>query len=442
MISISNNSTKQTIYIYFLQYKTVFHKRSFEIFIWLVSGMLCLEEIRSIKFVYDYFICKYSCCSLNSFYYFLSYLDFSLNDIMNITVRILLNLVPENLKLDTIFLSIDDTLQPKYGHKFDCCAKLFDHAAKDKKNRYIHGHCFVSLVLNIPLKYNDTIKYLSLPIGYRLYDKEANKLHMASNLIKTVMPLLTNYQVILLCDSWYTKGIVLETIKEYDNLDLIGAVRWDTAIYDLPPESTGKRGRPRKKGAKLNIKEFTFVDAGEYGIATKKVMTNLFKKPIYMTATTKDKEDISKVRAFICTINLKNLQIFKHNTVQNVKFDQTQDDQLPLCAYSLRWNIEVIFYQHKFFWSFGNYMLRNKAAIERYSNLVAITFTFVSVLPFINESFSKYQFESPQKIKRTISNTLMQELIFEGFANSLKSTKIYFGVTKAIESFLYGKDVA
>ncbi|TCO67583.1 hypothetical protein EV214_1641, partial [Marinisporobacter balticus] len=75
------------------------------------------------------------------------------------------------------------------------------------------------------------------------------------------------------------------------------------------------------------------------------------------------------VRAFICTINPKDLQIFKHNTVQNVKFDQTQNNQLPLCAYSLRWNIEVIFYQHKFFWSFGNYMVRNKAAIERYANL-------------------------------------------------------------------------
>ncbi|TCO68264.1 IS701 family transposase, partial [Marinisporobacter balticus] len=183
MISISNNSIKQTIHTYFFQYRTVFHKRSFEIFIWLISGILCLEEIRSIKFVYDYFICKYSSCSLNSFYHFLSYLNFSLNDIMNITVRILLNLVPKSLKLDTIFLSIDDTLQPKFGHKFDCCGKLFDHATKDKKNRYIHGHCFVSLVLNIPLNYNDTIKYLSLPIGYRLYDKEANKLHMASNLI-------------------------------------------------------------------------------------------------------------------------------------------------------------------------------------------------------------------------------------------------------------------
>ncbi|MCT4619057.1 MAG: transposase [Marinisporobacter sp.] len=304
---------------------------------------------------------------------------------MNTTVRFLLNLIPESLKMNTIFLSIDDTLQPKFGNKFDCCGKLFDHAAKDKKNRYIHGHCFVSLVVNIPLKFNDTIKYLSLPIGYKLYDKQANKLNIASSLIKTVMPYLSNYQVILLCDSWYTKGIALETIEEYDNLDLIGAVRWDTAIYNLPPAQTGRRGRPRIKGDKLNIKKFTFTDAGKYHIATKKLATNLFKKPIYMTASTKNKEAISKVRAFICRINPNEMQIFKHHTVQNVKSDQTEYDPLPLCAYSLRWHIEVIFYQHKFFWPFSNYMVRNKVAIERYVNLLAITFTFISVLGILKK---------------------------------------------------------
>lgn len=32
----------------------------------------------------------------------------------------------------------------------------------------------------------------------------------------------------------------------------------------------------------------------------------------------------------------------------NVKFDQMQDNQVSLRAYRLCWNIEIIFYQHKF----------------------------------------------------------------------------------------------
>ncbi|KUO73237.1 MAG: hypothetical protein APF77_12445 [Clostridia bacterium BRH_c25] len=55
------------------------------------------------------------------------------------------------------------------------------------------------------------------------------------------MPLLEEYQVILLCDNWYPKGKVIDAVKLYTNLELICAVRSDTAIYDLPPAPTGKR---------------------------------------------------------------------------------------------------------------------------------------------------------------------------------------------------------
>lgn len=441
MINIPNNSTNQTLKQYLLQYSSIFTKPSFKIFHWLILAIISMEEIRSIKFLYDNFISKYSSKVLNSFYYFLSHSSFSVEKLMKKTVNIVLNLISNSKDEITIFLSIDDTLQAKYGNKFDCYYKLFDHTSRGKSS-YLNGHCFVSLVINIPLKHNEGIRYLSLPVGYKLYDKSKSKLELASELINITMPLLKEYQVILLCDSWYTKGSILETISSYDNLDLIGAVRKDTAIFDLPPKHNGKRGRPRLRGNKLDIHTFSYEKVNEYFISTRKVMTRLFKVPVYITVTTKNVDNFSSTRLFICTIDPNEINIFKDHDVEKTKYDNTDFKQIPLCAYNIRWNIEVIFYQHKFFWSFGNYMVRNKKAIERYVNLLAISYTFVSVLPFIDQKFEQYKFESPQVVKRVVADKLTKELIFDSFVSSLESSKIYSKVQKAINSFLRDDKIA
>lgn len=441
MINIPNNSINKTLKEYLLQYRSVFTKRSFEIFHWLILAIISMEEIRSIKFLYDNFISKYSNKVLNSFYYFLSHSSFSIEKLMSKTIDIVLTLISDYQSELTIFLSIDDTLQAKYGKKFDCYYKLFDHTSRTGSS-YLSGHCFVSLVINIPLRYNGKIRYLSLPVGYKLYDKTQSKLELASDLLDTAMPLLKSYQVILLCDSWYSKGAVLDTVSSYENLDLIGAVRKDTAIFDLPPEPTGKRGRPRVRGDKLDIHAFSYKKANEYFISTRKVMTRLFKVPVYIIVTTKDTNTFSSTRLFICTINPDEINIFKHQDVQKSKYDNSNLNQIPLSAYSIRWNIEVIFYQHKFFWSFGNYMVRNKDAIEKYVNLLSVSYTLVSILPFVEEKFKEYKFNSPQRIKRVIAEQITKELIFNSFVSSLESSKIYFKIQKAVNSFLQKDKIA
>lgn len=443
MISIANNSIKQTLNQYLIQYRPAFKKRSFLIFSWLITAIICNEEVRSIKFLYDNFIKKYCSKALNCFYYFLSYANFSCDLLLSITVRIALSLIPNELKpYATIFLSIDDTLQQKFGNKFDCYSKLFDHTSKNGSN-YLNGHCFVSLVINIPLFRGNQIKYLSIPVGYRLYDKQKTKLEIASSMIDTVMSLLEEYQVVLLCDSWYSKGIIIKTIKKYDNLELIAAVRCDTVLYDLPPAPTGKRGRPRKYGNQLDIKNFNYEKVDDYYIATKKVLTNLFEtKPVTITVTVKNLESFNSVRVFISTIAADDINIFKEHQVVGVTSEDEKLKYLPYLCYHLRWNIEVIFYQHKFFWSFGNYMVRNQKAIERYVNLLAIAFAFMQVLPFIHQKYVDYKFQSPQVIKRVVSDQLTQELIFESFVTKLENHKIYPTIKKVVNNFLGLEDIA
>jgi hypothetical protein len=285
--------------------------------------------------------------------------------------------------------------------------------------------------------------YLSVPVAYRLYDKQQTKLEMAASLIHTVMPMLAKYQVILLCDSWYPKGKVIDAVKSFENLDIICAVRNDTVLYDLPSAATGKPGRPRKYGNKLDIANFSYEKIGDYHIASKIVLTNLFEsQPIIATVTVMDIEPFNSVRLYISTVAPNDIRIFREHTVEGVTQEPEEIQYLPYFVYRFRWNIEVIFYEHKFFWSFGNYMVRNKLAIERYVNLLAIAFAFVQVLPFISDRFSEYRFQSPQIIKHVVMEQLSQELIFETFVKRLENSNIYSAVKKAVNGFLGLNEVA
>lgn len=123
----------------------------------------------------------------------------------------------------------------KFGKKFEDVSKLFDHAAHNGSN-YLNGHCFVSLMLCIPVWKNSRIVYLSVPLGYRMWHKNETKLELAASMVRQTMPSFSGKRnVILLCDSWYAKKNLTCVADEYPNLDLICNARYDSVIYDLAP---------------------------------------------------------------------------------------------------------------------------------------------------------------------------------------------------------------
>ena len=69
---------------------------------------------------------------------------------MNVTASMALRLIPEHLQSQPVFVCIDDTMVSKSGKKFEDVSKLFDHAAHNGSN-YLNGHCFVSLMLCVPV---------------------------------------------------------------------------------------------------------------------------------------------------------------------------------------------------------------------------------------------------------------------------------------------------
>ena len=91
---------------------------------------------------------------------------------MNVTARLALGLVPAGLGSQPVFICIDDTMVSKFGRKFEDVPKLFDHAAHNGSN-YLNGHCFVSLMLCVPVWNRGKISYLAVPLGYRMWQKKS-----------------------------------------------------------------------------------------------------------------------------------------------------------------------------------------------------------------------------------------------------------------------------
>lgn len=181
---------------------------------------------------------------------------------------------------------------------------------------------------------------------------------------------------------------------------------------------------------------------GDYYITTKQVMTRLFKQPVYATITTTNPKEFTSVWVYISSINPKEIQIFRDYDTECKNSNFKGSKHLTLRTYSIRWNIEVIFYQHKFFWRFSNYMVRNKVAIERYVNLLAIGFTFVCLFPFIDPRLEAFQFQIPQVIKREIASHILKELILDTFVSSLENRKNYSSIKKAVKHYLRGNEIA
>ena len=92
--------------------------------------------------------------------------------------------------------------------------------------------------------------------------------------------------VIILCDSWYTKQNLVSIVEEYPNLDLIGNARADD--------------------------DFTLSDEkiNGYYIGVRRVLTNLFgSRKVLAYVTTPEKDSCTR-RLFFSTIFPEQLQIF------------------------------------------------------------------------------------------------------------------------------------
>ena len=197
----------------------------------ITVSILALDIFRSVRFAHRHVLTKLSDTSLNAYYYALKTGRLDHEAWRDVTVSKALRTVPDRLKEQPLFLSVDDTMVEKEGEKFELRSKLFGHAAHNGSN-YLNGHCMVSILLSFPVINDGCMFYLSVPPGYQLWDKKQTKLEIAAGMVRQAMDSIgTQRQVFLLCDSWYPKGCVAGLVDEYHNLGIICNARIDTVMY-------------------------------------------------------------------------------------------------------------------------------------------------------------------------------------------------------------------
>ena len=166
----NKNSLIGRLNSYFSVYFETFSVPTAQTLFLLVLSILALESAHSIRFLYRHFISGITGKSLNAFYYAYPHAKADYSRFMNVTASMDFRLVPDFLRTQPVFLCVDDTIAPKSGTKFEDVSVLFDHAAH-RASSCLNGHCFVSLILCVPVWKKDKVSWLSVLLGYYMWTK-------------------------------------------------------------------------------------------------------------------------------------------------------------------------------------------------------------------------------------------------------------------------------
>jgi len=102
----------------------------------LLLAVMSMQTITSIQHIYQWFLAGISKISQNSYYYLLS-TEMKLDQFATVTIRKAISLIDGNCKTLPILLLLDDTMQEKYGAKFECYSTMFDHAYHNASSKLL-----------------------------------------------------------------------------------------------------------------------------------------------------------------------------------------------------------------------------------------------------------------------------------------------------------------
>lgn len=197
------------------------------------------------------------------YYYFLSSLGGKTKQIATQLLLLVLRTLPLP---DRVLLVIDDSPTKRYGPKVEGADMHHNPTPGPAGQPFLYGHVWVTISLAVR---HPLWGPLSLPLRALLYVREqsrkniprerhwprfATKLQLAARLVEWAVPLLkqAGKTVWIVIDGGYTKRPFLQRALKLTGTVVVGRLRKDAALRDLPPElKAGQRrgrGRPRKFG--------------------------------------------------------------------------------------------------------------------------------------------------------------------------------------------------
>jgi hypothetical protein len=178
---------------------------------------------------------------------FFSHARWSIEQVSGVLARLVVRLlVPANA---AVSVAIDDTLFSRRGPKVHAASWFHDGSVKgDKKIGY--GNNWVILAIVVRLSVLE--RPVALPVGFALVRKhsdDSSRLVLARRLVEALAAALPGRTIHVVADSAYA-GKALRGLPA--SVTWTTRLRSNASLYGLAPARTGRRGRPRLKGAKLS----------------------------------------------------------------------------------------------------------------------------------------------------------------------------------------------
>jgi len=197
------------------------------------------------------------------YYYFLVAVGRKINPIATRLVILILKTLPLPKR---ILLVLDDSPTKRYGPKVEGADIHHNPTPGPADQPYLYGHVWVTISLalrhpqwgpiGLPLRamlYVRKRTMTTIPHSRRWY-RFATKLQLAARLVEWIIPTLkkAGKTVWVVVDGGYTKRPFLRRVLKLSNVVIVGRLRRDAALRDLPPKlkkgQRRSRGRPRKYG--------------------------------------------------------------------------------------------------------------------------------------------------------------------------------------------------
>ncbi len=199
----------------------------------------------------------------DDYYYFLAALGRKTESIAAQLVALVFKTLPLPERL---LLVIDDSPTKRYGPKVEGADVHHNPTPGPAGQPFLYGHIWVTISLALR---HPQWGPLALPLRAMLYVRQqtlatipksrgwprfATKLQLAARLVEWIVPLLKKAGKIvwIVVDGGYVKRPFVRRVLKLLNVVVVGRLRKDSALRDLPPKlkpgQRRRRGRPRKYG--------------------------------------------------------------------------------------------------------------------------------------------------------------------------------------------------
>lgn len=277
---------------------------------------------------------------------------------------------------------IDDTVAPHKGPHVFGIGSHIDAVRSTKKTKiFTFGHCWVVLAVLVPVPFSP--RYWALPILSRLCRNEKEciknkephrkKTELARDMLDKLVQWLGERKIEVAADEAFSNCTVMEELPP--SVTLFGAMRPDAVLTSPPPpRAKHANGRPRVRGDRMpKPKEL----AGDDGTSWKQITMVLYGKTRTIHYKMLNAQWYRAAGAKLLRIIV--VRCDSGSIPYRVFFstDPLVTVEYLLTGYGWRWSIEVCFRELKQLLGFGDSSSRKRAAVERITPFVALTYSIL-----------------------------------------------------------------